>query len=182
MTREQIDRFIQRLIELRDDEKNGRATMATLRRALSGEETDTLPVWKYLRYSLPSSYRQQDDCVLIAALFATHQGVNESAKDNLGTHLAKLRARKEFRRESADSLERRFSALIAAEREDLPYHLRAAVSFLKDEEIPINWARLLTDVLYWDSESRHPNQPTVQRHWADAFWRSVQAEEPSVNP
>jgi CRISPR system Cascade subunit CasB len=60
--------------------------------------------------------------------------------------------------------------LLAAHPDDLDFHLRQAVSFLKSRDVPVNWHQLLSDVLAWGHPERY-----VQRRWARAFWgRSTQ--------
>jgi CRISPR system Cascade subunit CasB len=67
----------------------------------------------------------------------------------------------------SESLEKRFVALLNCHRDDLPNHLRQAVSLLKSEDVSINWRRLLKDILSWDHETRF-----VQQQWAREFWQS----------
>ena len=172
MTKDQIQILIDHLIRLQKDERRGSGAMATLRRALSGEQADVLRAYEYVGNLVPNAIQEQNDCILVAALFALHQSACKSQWDNLGTHLAALRRRKQEQKESTDSLDRRFSTLVAASRAELPYHLRAVVSLLKDAEIPIDWTRLLSDVLYWEYDSPDPAKPTVQRRWANAYWQS----------
>ena len=70
-----------------------------------------------------------------------------------------------------ESLEKRFIGLLNCHRDDLPNHLRQAVSLLKSKDVQINWRRLLKDILSWDHEARF-----VQQQWAREFWQSkVQA-------
>jgi len=170
--------LIERLKELQQDEKRGRGAMATLRRALSEDQADILRAYEYIGYLLPSDVRRQDDYLLVAALFATHPLYEESEKNwnNLGTHLGMLRRRKQQQNEATDSLDKRFSSLVAASGEELPYHLRAVIRFLKDAAIPVHWEQLLRDVLNWEYENADPTKPTVQRRWANAYWQTQKTE------
>jgi CRISPR type I-E-associated protein CasB/Cse2 len=174
--------LIERLKELQQDEKRGRGAMATLRRALSEDQADILRAYEYIGYLLPQKDVQiQDDYLLVAALFATHPMYEEPEKNwnNLGTHLAELRRRKQQQNEATDSLDKRFSALVAASREELPYHLRAALRFLKDAALPVHWEMLLWDVQKWEREDADPTKPTVQRRWANAYWQTPKTESDS---
>lgn len=63
------------------------------------------------------------------------------------------------------AIERRFTALLAAHTDDLPFYLRQAISFLRSKEVPVNWDALFYDLQRWGSENR-----TVQKYWARAFW------------
>ncbi|MGH9839494.1 MAG: type I-E CRISPR-associated protein Cse2/CasB [Blastocatellia bacterium] len=77
--------------------------------------------------------------------------------------------------ERSKSLEKRITALLMSRRSDLPKRLRYAVARLKDEEIPIDWVQLLEDLKWWDEDySRRSSSnpiPSVQRRWANSFWR-----------
>src|SRR5207249_1473109 len=64
-------------------------------------------------------------------------------------------------------IERRFVALLAADREDVGDHLRALMGLLRQHEVPVNWLELLRDLGNWDSADRD-----VQRRWARSFWGS----------
>ncbi|MCX7599824.1 MAG: type I-E CRISPR-associated protein Cse2/CasB [Armatimonadetes bacterium] len=78
----------------------------------------------------------------------------------------------------SESVERRFVALLRANFEDLPGHLRRAVMLLASAQIPVPWAQLLADLSYWD----HPER-FIQRAWADSFWAggsSAQAIQPQA--
>jgi CRISPR type I-E-associated protein CasB/Cse2 len=172
--------LIEHLKELSQDKKKGPGAMATLRRALSDEQADVLRAYEYIGYLLPKDIQSQDDYLLVAALFAIHPlyiEVQEGERTwaNLGTHLAELRRHKQQAQESTDSLDRRFLVLVAASREELPYHMRAAIRFLKDAAIHVHWERLLFDILDWEDESTDPAKPTVQRRWANAYWQTNQS-------
>jgi CRISPR type I-E-associated protein CasB/Cse2 len=173
--------LIERLKELKADEKRGPGAMATLRRALSEDQSDILRAYNYIGYLLPKDIQQQDDYLLVAALFGMHPLWEETEKNwnNLGTHLGELRRRKQQANESTDSLDKRFSSLVAASREELPYHLRAAIRFLEDAAIPVHWEQLLWDVLNWEREDANPAKPTVQRRWANAYWQTSRNESNS---
>ena len=174
MRRQQIERFVRRLEDLRDGREaatptdsesmtkpgQNRAAMATLRRALSGEERDTLPVYRYVGWYLPSYPKERERCILVAALFADHQG--STTEGTLGKHLAAL-IRADDQKQAA--VERRFSQLLTAHPDDLPTYLRQAVSLLKTTGIPINWQRLLRDVLYWETDGER-----IRQKWAYDFW------------
>lgn len=76
-----------------------------------------------------------------------------------------------LRRNRTESIERRFVALLDADAEQLPHHLRQMVHLLKAEEgIRIHWVELLTDLRRWNDDERR-----VQQRWARAFYREVNA-------
>lgn len=148
------------------------AALAALRRGLGkrpGEVPDVFPyVVPYIASWLPR--QRQDDYFLVASLFATHPRLWAHPDDpraheptNLGASLRLLSTAI-----AGGSVEKRFTALLNAEREDLPEHLRHAVSLLKSHDIPLDWLQLLLDLRGWDWESHR-----IQREWARAFWRVV---------
>jgi len=194
-------KFVEYLQSLSDSEN--RAALAALRRG-AGKPPGTAPeMFPYIvphTQGLPPSI--PDLYYLIASLYALHP-VN-THNGNFGTSFRQLalhRSPQEPTQESAqqketterseksqatgtpklpESIERRFVALLRAHRDDLPVHLRHAVSLLASspEPVPVNWAQLLEDLSHWD----HPDR-FVQRHWADEFWggsSSPAAEDQAV--
>jgi CRISPR system Cascade subunit CasB len=159
------ERFVAFLVKLVESED--RAPLAALRRGLgkkSGEAADSHPLI-LPRIPANASVWDEDAYYLIGSLFALHQidwpvSEDESTRTNLGASFARL-----GRVVESESIEKRFVALLNCHEEDLPDHLRHAVSLLKSKEIPIDWARLLRDVRRWNHEDRW-----VQREWARAFW------------
>jgi CRISPR system Cascade subunit CasB len=155
-----MDEFIKHLQTLAKPDQEDRAALAALRRAVSGNPRYIFDTFQYIGAYLPSQPQAQDDYVLVAALFAYHpQGCEEG---NMGAHFAALSA---VNPERKQALERRFSAILKAHPDDLAYHLRAAVSLLKSNGIPVNWRQLLYDMRHWGYFDRF-----VQRDWATAFW------------
>lgn len=153
-----------------------RGAMADLRRGL-GKPPGT--VHQMDRYVLPFlSGEPEEPYYLVASLFAGwHQGEEkaESAEGNLGKSLRTLVGKHVADGASLEDaekrLEKRLIALLNCHQDDLPDHLRQAVSLLKSKEVPINWAQLLHDIKGWSHESRY-----VQRAWAKGFWAQPKAE------
>jgi CRISPR system Cascade subunit CasB len=146
--------------------RDDRAALAALRRGLGkrpGEAAEMFPLVVPWLPSTASSYRQ-DDYFLVAALFAAHQkswSPADGVPSNLGASFRKLADSV-----ASESIEKRFVALLNSEREDLPEHLRYAISLLATHDVPVDWSQLLRDLGGWGWESR-----SVQRAWAQAFWR-----------
>ncbi|MBA3257241.1 MAG: type I-E CRISPR-associated protein Cse2/CasB [Pyrinomonadaceae bacterium] len=169
------ERFVAYLQRLVDEED--RAPLASLRRGLGKAPGEAAEVMRYVLPRMPqnASRWDEDAYFLVATLFALHQINWPSSKDstqatNLGASFARL-----GREVESESIEKRFVALLNCHQDDLPTHLRHAVSLLKSKEIPIDWARLLRDVRGWNHADRY-----VQRNWARAFWaNSAAAEQPS---
>lgn len=149
--------FVDYLEKLRENEDRG--AMAALRRGL-GQPAGT--VYETYRYVVPwlgeqASAAQEEAYFLIASLFAYHP--QEGGSGNLGASFARTR-----QPEGDDTaVERRFTALLTAHRQDLPFYLRQAISFLRSREVPVDYHQLLRDLLAWD-------RGYVQRNWAQAFW------------
>jgi len=103
----------------------------------------------------------------IGALFALYPHL--SGQGSLGYSFGTI-----YKNETAnkEAVERRFTALLAADLEDLDFYLRQAVAYLKGKEIKINWHQLFRDIQNWDSPYR-----TVQRNWARDFWGYAARDE-----
>lgn len=149
--------FVEYLKSLSED----RAALAALRRGLGRLPGATPEMHRYVIPRLPSGLfpRQEEAYYLIASLYGLHPADTEVG--NLGHHFA--RARDLGGNDSA--IERRFTILLAAHIDDLPFQLRQAINFLRSQEISVNWSQLLRDVLNWEHSQRF-----VQKNWARGFW------------
>lgn len=174
--------FTSYLASLVRDER--RDALAALRRGLGKRPGQAAEMFPYIVPWLSDSMSltRQADYFLVASLFASHQ-ISWPAADvgatggytggwtNMGASFRRLNAAA-----SSDSIEKRFVALLNAEREDLPQHLRHAVSLLRAHDVPVDWARLLSDLAGWGREDRR-----VQRAWAQAFWRHDATSTPQAD-
>jgi CRISPR system Cascade subunit CasB len=152
--------FVEYLESLR--ERDDRGALAALRRGL-GEPPGSVPAtYRYVVPRLPEDCPpwKEDAYYLVAALFAYHP--KKGGTGNMGDHFAAARDRQR----DDTAIERRFTALLAAHREDLPHYLRQVVAFLKSNEVPVNWHQLIRDVQNWGHPAGY-----VQKDWARAFWR-----------
>ena len=113
---------------------------------------------------------EEDVYYTLAALYASHPA--SGATGNMGDHMSRCRSQQG----DDTALERRFVALLAAHPDDLALYLRQTISFLRSQEVPVNWHQLMFDVLAWGSPSRY-----VQKRWAQSFWadRSSSSNEPT---
>ena len=110
---------------------------------------------------------------LIAGLFGfAHDDVQDMTGVSLGAALRSL-----FERRENNSLERRFMALLNADAEHLPGHLRQSVSLLKAESIGLDWEMFLTDVCAW----RVTGKP-VQKRWIQDYYRSRRDSDSALEP
>lgn len=164
--------FVAHLKDLADREDRG--ALAALRRGL-GKPPGTAP--EMFRHVIPWTSHltsaEEDRFFLVASLFALHPVT--CTKGNMGEAFRRIRIAAGGG-DVADSLEKRFVALLNAHREDLPNHLRHAVALAQSHSIPVNWAQLIRDLDYWD----HPDR-LVQRDWARQYWGRTRAEEPDVD-
>src|SRR2546426_9537486 len=138
------DGFVAYLTRLVEDED--RAALAALRRSLGKAPGEAAEAHRYvLPFTGNATQRDEDTYYLVGALFALHQinwppNEESNGPTNFGASFAWLK-----REVESDSIEKRFVALLNCHQEDLPDHLRHAVSLLRSKEIPIDWARLLRD-------------------------------------
>lgn len=143
-------------------QREDRGALAALRRGLGQPPGTVYSMFPYvvpwLPNDAPRSY--EDGYFLVASLFAYHP--QSGGAGNMGDHFARTRDPQG----DNTAIERRFTALLAAHREDLPTYLRQAVGFLRTKEIPINWHRLFRHIQHWDHPSGY-----VQREWARSFWQ-----------
>jgi CRISPR system Cascade subunit CasB len=164
--------FVEYLETLRT--RDDRGALAALRRGL-GEAPGTVPaMYPYVVRHLPAGVKpwEEDTYYTVAALFAYH--AQEGGTGNIGSSFAQVRREAGRKNPNADhtALERRFTALLAAHPDDLPFYLRQAVSFLKANSVPINWHQLFYDMRAWG----HPNR-YVQKQWAQGFWGRQKREK-----
>jgi CRISPR system Cascade subunit CasB len=159
--------FVTYLESLRED----RGALAALRRGLGQPPGTAREMYPYVVRWLPAETSAQREAAyyLIAALFAYHPDPGGSG--NLG-HA--------FRRTldptgDNTATERRFTALLTAHPNDLPFYLRQAISFLASKEAPVDWNQLFADLLAWGHPAGY-----VQKQWARAFWGRAADEDTST--
>lgn len=167
---------LKKLAERRDADSSARATLAALRRGLGKQPGDAPEMYRFVQPRIGvRSPSDENRFYLVASLFAAHQ-ISPGEQDadiprraNIGASLRQFAGAKP---EAVESTERRFSALLQCDEEELADHLRHAVSLLKSEEIPVHWAQLLRDIARWDNPRKY-----AQRDWARAYWMSKQDDE-----
>jgi len=162
---ERVTAFVTRLRKLADDEDRG--ALAALRESLRDRHGMAAAACPYVVPFLSRSDDPQRDRAffLIGALFALHPDPGGEGV-SLGHAFRAINVEQEGAGGGDnESLRRRFVALLDADAEDLPSHLRHAVALARSKLKPLDWALLLKDVLGWRSESRH-----VQRRLARDFW------------
>lgn len=150
-----------RLIEQLQKHKDNRGMMANLRCVLAkNKKHRAWPILNRLGISI-----DDDISAYIAGLFATHP--ESTDKGNLGTTCNTIETQR-GEKHSDDSkltpIERRFQHLLTAEpgRELFDRVLRI-VLMAKAQGVPINYAKLATDLKFWPSDR-------TKREWATGFW------------
>src|ERR1019366_10056879 len=97
--------------------EDDRAALAILRRSIGKPPGMSPEVFRIIGRFLPESPRAEEDCFLVAALFAKHPlswppaGDEARGARNFGASMHKLKLKREGR---SEGVERRFSALLVA--------------------------------------------------------------------
>ena len=148
--------------------RENRAALAHLRRGL-GKPQGTIDMLPYIAPFLPDDRREYSAYFLTASLFGTHPLFNEQKHHDIGQIFRLLgeKGEKKASKETTQSLQRRFTALLDANRMDISHHLRQVISEANSAkpEIAVNYRQLLLDLIAWDSSSKH-----IQKRWAKSFF------------
>lgn len=160
------------LVPLTDDKNPERAALADMRRGLSDFPNLSPYMHRHVRTRMPQRIGEWGKITyyLTAALFAAHQ--IHTDKGNLGAHFHGL-----LDPQNADAnkpIERRFTYLLAAHPDDLHFHLRQSIAFLRSKEIAVNWVQLMWDIHKWNDPD---DRAKVQERWASRFWQAPKFEE-----
>jgi CRISPR system Cascade subunit CasB len=160
---------------------NGRAAMAALRAGLRGRPGEQVEMFRYLGPYLPDHPGRVGDArFTVAALFGSWSDMPWTPRDrdqrtDFGASLRSLRVA-----DGGDSIERRFVALLNADFDSVPIHLRNLIALCKGGSIAVDWGTLSSDLARWDSSGR-----PVQGRWATSFWRytaNPDGDPDSANP
>lgn len=161
------DTFATDFVNMLENLKHDRAAMANLRRSLAfdlGTHIASYPYVEPLASNVDPWRRKM--CYLVAGLYASHPR-HVSAEHSFGKAMQQLTAKRE-----SGSLERRFITLLDADDEQLANRLRQMVALLRSDDIPLNYAKLLSDLRYWRSSRR-----LSQQRWAQDFYRTTNTTE-----
>jgi CRISPR system Cascade subunit CasB len=169
-SRDPSDHVMKFIDDLEGLERNeNRAALAKLRRSLIDYGRD-FSAYTVLGYSLPANISKQRLYLLVAGLFAMH---TDSAHDGRSFGASLRQLRNKLGGVGDTSLEGLVGAILNAEGEDLPIRLRHVIARLASNEVAVDYARLLKDLLLWDIPSRQ-----TQRRWAHDYWVARDEEEP----
>ncbi len=162
---DRVTAFVAHLRRLADEENRG--ALAALRASLQDPNGMAVAACPHVvPFLAPTENLYRDRAFfLVGALFALHP---EPGGGSLGHAFRAINGDQEGPTGGDnESLRGRFVALLDADAEDLPNHLRHAVSLARAKEKPLDWERLLHDVLDWRHQTRH-----VQRRLARDFWKT----------
>lgn len=111
--------------------------------------------YRILPYGVPE--RDHERFFLIATLYPL---ATPGSDDNFGGTLRRVRAAT-----NRDSLDRRVTALLDADEQQLRFRLRQLIKLAESNRVSVNWQRLLEDLRWWS----HPER-RVQRQWAMTYF------------
>jgi len=156
--------FVGNLLRLTEVGKENRGALADLRSGLGKKPGEMARVHRYVVPYLPEQRWNDRWYYTTATLFGLFPSQRRGY--SVGKAFRPLRSK-------SDSMEARFIALLNAHPDDVADHLRHVVSLLKSNEQPIDYFRLLEDLLQWDHPEGH-----VQLSWARDFYaKSTRASD-----
>lgn len=158
--REEAHKLVTHLLKLKDD----RGAMASLRKGLS--PTTEHYAWPYVaRWCDLRSDKARRITSTVAGCFASHPSEehHSSRRENLGEVIRRLALGDQSGDDALRSFEGRFRRLLSCDSslelcERVPAVARAAAQ----RSIPIDYARLYTDLWYWSDRTRVD--------WAASYW------------
>jgi CRISPR system Cascade subunit CasB len=155
--------FIDWLEEMNQKDSRVRAV---LRRSLAFEPGRFPPAYPYVEPFLKNeeNAHRREMVYLAAGLWAAHWREGRTNPISLGKACAAHKAAS-----GSASTERRFITLLAADTDQLPYHLRQMAALLKERSIDFD--DVLEKLLYWNDE-----QKRSQNAWARDFYKNVNQE------
>ncbi len=179
-----------------NEERRNRAALARLRRSRGKHPNQSHEAHRYVTFFTGTISGWKEECFYyVAELFAAYPEKEGSwlkerdgdgyQQTNLGASFRKLvdklveedeslEDEEAKRKKATERVERRFTALLATSRNNLPDRLIHALSLLKAKEVPVDWQRLLFDLQQWEGQNplvvKDNQWPSVQRKWAKAFW------------
>lgn len=152
-----------------------RASLANLRRSVAAETHRAYFLERHI-FAANIGHYPSRLLYLVAGLYALverpHNTETQEDQDaraetegkSLATLLGNL-----SRIKNDTSTEKRFLALLDADEDGLPYHLRQTVMLLNGQNVKPDWARLLKDIGTW----HHPEWgENVRQRWAKDFYRA----------
>jgi CRISPR system Cascade subunit CasB len=127
------------------------------------------------RNNPPWNEAEQDTWLLVGGLFALHPLVWRANKGprSLGASLGML-----DKKLGSPSVSRRFSQLLARDKQTLPHHLRQAIRLLSAHDVPVHYGQLLDDlVVLLGNDYRGDRASKVRMKWAREYHMPVSVDE-----
>lgn len=117
---------------------------------------------------------------MVATLYAGSKTRMSPAEQQLAWHETDFgwTLRRTAANQGSTSLENRIKALLDCRRYDqyFAYKLRQLVSLAESRQVPVNWPKLLEDLLYWD----HPDR-FVQKNWAWNYFKESKEDDQNAD-
>jgi CRISPR system Cascade subunit CasB len=167
------DAFISSLYALRAGAESGilgrqsecRQTLARLRRSLRSGQPEPGVYEVVFRHDPPES--EQEAWLLVAGLFATNPQPASRGDRSIGSAMRTLREKR------GEAASRRFEQLLTRDQAGLAHHLRQIVRLLASDKVPVNYARLLDDlVVLLGDDHRGEAAHRTRLRWARDFHRT----------
>lgn len=149
-----------------------RQALARLRRSFAGPRQEAEAYDVVFAHDPPQA--EQEVWLLVAGLFALHPLHRPSGpRRSLGAAMSVLVQRR------GESVNRRFVQLVSVDRHGLPHYLRQTVQLLRTESVPLDYEKLLTDLLdVLCDNSRDEAAYRVRLNWARDFHIRPRPERP----
>ncbi len=156
------------------------AALAHLRGARTREPGSVPAIWALTMDGAPGTPRGDEPTAEERAIhvamttFATHQQsrrepMHRSGGPTLGAAVGQLERRRPHHDQGLSPVRRRFNAVVTATSfDEVTHHLRALVSLLRAESIPLDYARFADDLVQLQRRAR---ADTVLRRWARELYR-----------
>jgi len=161
--------FVGSLLRFAEPGNEDRGALADLRSGLGRKTSDMARVHRYVVPYLPEHRGNDQWYYTTATLFGLFPSQRTGYSVGKAFHPVRVKS---------DSMDARFIALLNAHPEDLAEHLRHVVSLLRSNQQPIDFFRLLDDLLQWDHPDGH-----VQLNWArDFYGQSRQQSDADSEP
>jgi CRISPR system Cascade subunit CasB len=184
MKQDSIARFISRLEVLggiAPGTTPDRGALAALRRSVATWPAIPAGAVRVVAPFLPgqASGWRETTYYLVAALFALHPCLSSQGDygTGLGRALREAAVREKAQGGEAKGPERRLLELLGCRNEDLPTHLRHAVSYLRAKGVSVDYRQLMRDLSWWDAV-----EGDVQRRWGRDFWSGTLPDEEQPEP
>jgi CRISPR system Cascade subunit CasB len=138
-----------------------RRTLARLRRSSAGHQQEAEAYDIVFPHNPPE--KEQEQWLLVAGLFALHPHGNDARGRSIGRAMRLLVAKR-------PAAARRFTQLLSVDRDALPHYLRQAVQLLRADGVPLDYHRLLVDLVKI-MQSPREEAHRVRLGWARDYYR-----------